>query len=124
MFEKEAEERVKYLRLSRTNVYVSVSRVEYWKDGAVFGYNKAKEDANKMKSRFLELCNLKDMRIAELEKANEWHDLRENPNDLPSDYRSVWTNKGGACHDNYGWYDDCGYVFGVIAWCEPKFEDN
>ena len=40
--------------------------------GAEFGYNKAKEDADKMKSRFLELCNLKDMKIAELEKANEW----------------------------------------------------
>ncbi len=40
--------------------------------GAEFGYNKAKEDADKMKSQFLELCNLKDMRIAELEKANEW----------------------------------------------------
>ena len=33
------------------------------------GYNKAKKDADKMKSQFLELCNLKDMRIAELEKA-------------------------------------------------------
>jgi hypothetical protein len=41
--------------------------------GAEFGYNKAKEDADKMKSRFLELCNLKDIRIAELEKTNEWH---------------------------------------------------
>ena len=43
------------------------------KEGAEFGYNKAKEEADKMKSRFLELCNLKDMRIKELEKANEWH---------------------------------------------------
>ena len=43
MFEKESEERVKHLRLSRPNVYVPVSRVEYWKDGAEFGYNKANE---------------------------------------------------------------------------------
>ena len=43
MFEKEAEERVKHLCLSRPNAYVPVSSIEYWKDGAEFGYNKANE---------------------------------------------------------------------------------
>lgn len=53
----------------------------------------------------------------------QWHDLRKDPNDVPSDYRSVWTNKGGACYVKDGWYDDCGHVIGVIAWCEPKYEE-
>lgn len=53
----------------------------------------------------------------------QWHDLRKDPNDLPKDYGSVWTNKGGACHDKDGWYDDYGWVNGVIAWCEPKFDE-
>ena len=58
------------------------------------------------------------------ENCVQWHDLRKDPNDLPTDYRSVWTNKGGACHDNFGWYDDFGWVNGVIAWCEPQFEEE
>ena len=44
MFEKEAEERVKHLCLSRPNAYVPVTSVEYWKDGAEFGYNKAMKE--------------------------------------------------------------------------------
>ena len=44
MFEKEAEERVKHLCLSRPNAYVPVTNVEYWKDGAEFGYNKAMKE--------------------------------------------------------------------------------
>lgn len=59
----------------------SRAREQSFKDGAEFGYNKAKEDADKMKSQFLELCNLKDIRIAELEKANEWHKVADG--DLP-----------------------------------------
>ena len=54
---------------------------------AEFGYNKAKEDADKMKSQFLELCNLKDMRIAELEKANEWH--YSSKGELPKDEKDM-----------------------------------
>lgn len=61
---------------------------KYWKDGAEFGYNKAKEDADKMKSQFLELCNLKDMRIAELEKANEWY--YPSKGEYPKECENVW----------------------------------
>ena len=68
MFEKEAEEFVENLDDCHTKEMIR----DAFKDGAEFGYNKAKEDADKMKSRFLELCNLKDMRIEELEKVNEW----------------------------------------------------
>ena len=76
MFEKESEEwfeKLKQAKVPYTNENVNKQLHKAFKDGAEFGYNKVKEDADKMKNRFLELCNLKDMRIAELEKANEWH---------------------------------------------------
>lgn len=44
MFEKDAEERVKHLCLSRANAYAPVTSVEYWKDGAEVGYNKAMKE--------------------------------------------------------------------------------
>ena len=73
MFEKEAEEYADK-QIGCWDRYSEWKDVEQaFQDGAEFGYNKAKEDADKMKSQFLELCNLKDMRIEELEKANEWH---------------------------------------------------
>ena len=80
MFEKDAEEYAQkhtfydeYRERDRYDKPIT----EIFKDGAEFGYNKANEDSDKMKSQFLELCNLKDMRIAELEKANEWHYVKD-----------------------------------------------
>lgn len=78
MFEKESKEYaigLTYPKFQDSQIANIVLRdVEgAFQKGAECGYNKAKEDADKMKSRFLELCNLKDMRIAELEKANKWH---------------------------------------------------
>ena len=140
MFEKEAEERVKHLCLSRPNAYVPVSSIEYWKDGAEFGYNKVKEDADKMKSRFLELCNLKDMRIEKLEKANEWHYVKDG--DLPKDDENfICMLENGyklECYydpttkrwyDNYFHHDiEYGYYQSkVIAWKEivlPELKEN
>ena len=55
-------------------------------------------------------------------KTNEWHDLRKDPNALPNNYRYVWTNVGAGYYDD-GWWDDFGRLQGVIAWCEPKFEE-
>ena len=78
-FEKEAEEYVKHWIVDEDD---NALMQEAYKDGAEFGYNKAKEDADKMKSQFLELCNLKDMRIDELEKVNEWHYVKD---ELPSE---------------------------------------
>ena len=78
MFEKEAkeyEEKAEFIEVDDygKKVYGSIDIETAYQKGAIDGYNKAKEDADKMKNRFLELCNLKDMRIAELEKANKWH---------------------------------------------------
>ena len=80
MFEKESVEygRKKHEeRMARWEEIQSDDVIEGFKDGAEFGYNKAKQDAVKMKSQFLELCNLKDMRIEELEKVNEWHYVKD-----------------------------------------------
>ena len=53
-------------------------------------------------------------------KANEWHKVADG--DLPNNYRYVWTNVGAGYYDD-GWWDDFGRLQGVIAWCEPKFEE-
>lgn len=58
------------------------------------------------------------------ENGIEWHDLRKHPEDLPKDRQGVWTNKGGAYHDSDGWFDDCGCVNGVFAWCASQFKEN
>ena len=51
----------------------------------------------------------------------EWHKVADG--DLPKDARYVWTNVGAGYHDGDGWWDDFGRLQGVIAWCEPKFEE-
>ena len=56
---------------------------------------------------------------------NEWHDLRKDPNDIPLDTRYIWTNVGPSYYDHSDrcWRDEFGRTQGVIAWCEPKFEE-
>ena len=75
MFKKEVEDimRQNGCRTHSGNFIQADKVCELIQKGAEFGYNKAKKDADKMKNRFLELCNLKDMRIEELEKANKWY---------------------------------------------------
>lgn len=60
------------------------------------------------------------------ENGVQWHDLRKNPDDLPTDYRSVWTNQGGAYYDSNDkrWADGDSWVYNVIAWCEPQFKEK
>ena len=108
MFEKEAEEYV-----MREDVITENDRVPFdngygfqtvsfedevkkgFKDGAEFGYNKA----------------------------NEWHDLRKDPKDLPNGYRVVLNQVGMATN-----YDPIRGLLGVggvgiIAWHEiPIFK--
>lgn len=75
------------------------SYIDGFKDGADFGYNKA----------------------------NEWHDLRKNPNDLPDTDRNVWVKRESETEcqlDNYYEDDKCWGLRGdwcsddVILWCE------
>ena len=57
----------------------------------------------------------------------KWHDLRKDPNDLPKHCGYVWTNVGASYYDDDKdcpcWRDEFGRTQGVIAWCEPKFEE-
>ena len=95
MFEKEAEE-VGNEKIKENHQFARCARKSYkdgFKDGAEFGYNKC----------------------------NEWHKVADG--DLPDNCRYVWTNVGAGYHDNDGWWDDCGRLQNVIAWCEPKFEE-
>ena len=53
-------------------------------------------------------------------KAVKWYKVADG--DLPNNYRDVWTNVGPGYYED-GWWDDFGRLQGVIAWCEPKFEE-
>lgn len=98
MFEKEAEEFVdskkSFWRQGRTCID---SVRQAYQQGAEFGYKKA----------------------------NEWHFVKDG--DLPKDTRYVWTNVGPSYYDDDRdcpcWRDEFGRTQGVIAWCEPKFEE-
>ena len=50
----------------------------------------------------------------------KWHDLQQDPNDLPDNLRYVWTNVGAGYFDGDSWWED-GRLRGVVAWCEPKW---
>lgn len=60
------------------------------------------------------------------ENKQKWHDLRKDKKDLPDNNRCVWTNVGAGYYDGDGdgWWDDFGRLQDVIAWCEPKFEEE
>ena len=61
----------------------------------------------------------KDMNVA------KWHDLREDPNDLPKGYKAVLNQKGKETQydPNRGFLGLDGV--GVIAWCEiPKYTEE
>ena len=94
MFEKEAEEYA----------------IENWEH-----YEEGQNDSKALKQAYLAGAEFG------YNKANEWHKVADG--DLPKDARYVWTNVGAGYHDNDGWWDDCGRLQNVIAWCEPKFEE-
>lgn len=57
-------------------------------------------------------------------RKEKWHDLREDPNDLPKENGYYWCkwNDGAYCTEHY--FQDYGFGDYVIAWCEhPKFEE-
>ena len=121
MFEKEAKEyREEWQNKGYYFVSQEMEQIELddivdatFKDGAEFGYNKA----------------------------NEWHDLRKDPNDLPKkvgNYIVCFLDTACERHtfelsfvdyfEDKHWIDEDnhnieGYDEGVIAWCEiPTFE--
>ena len=94
MFEKEAEEYA----------------IENWEH-----YEEGQNDSKALEQAYLAGAEFG------YNKANEWHKVADG--DLPNDYCYVWTNVGAGYHDDDGWWDDCGRLQNVIAWCEPKFEE-
>ena len=94
MFEKEAEEYA----------------IENWEH-----YEEGQNDSKALEQAYLAGAEFG------YNKANEWHKVADG--DLPDNCRYVWTNVGAGYHDDDGWWDDCGRLQNVIAWCEPKFEE-
>lgn len=115
MFEKEAEVYVDNNFYNLIDEVQEVAKVTF-KDGAEFGYNLAKEEMDYLN---------KHWKSEEERKANEWHDLRKNPNDLPKDKRNVWCDygdgygKGFYDKDDGGWWIEGHMYCSIIdAWCE------
>lgn len=56
-------------------------------------------------------------------EAVKWHKVVDG--DLPKDAHYVWTNVGPSYYDDDDscWRDEFGRTQGVIAWCEPEFEE-
>lgn len=68
-------------------------------------------------------ANVVDAYIAgSIENGMQWHKATDG--DLPNNVRYVWTNVGSGYHDDDGWWDAYGRLQGVVAWCEPKFEEE
>lgn len=92
-------------------------------------------DEEKLAEEWLDEKYLKDMGVRKPCKEaylaglkagyTQWHDLRKDPKDIPNSMRNVWTNVGPSYYDlaDHCWRDDFGRTQGVIAWCEPKFEE-
>ena len=113
MFEKESEEYADYFWGASPSAQKAIKQA--YQQGAEFGYNKAFVEADK---------NLKAI-VTDFNKANEWHFVKDG--DLPKNTRYVWTNVGPSYYDDDRdcpcWRDEFGRTQGVIAWCEPKFEE-
>ena len=111
MFEKEAEDSFNCKKVLYKWETDKHSYIDGFKDGAMFAYNKA----------------------------NEWHDLRKDPNDLPDNGRRVLVkdksrreydvaclcrSKGNSDFWSYERFISRVSDNYVIAWCElPKFEE-
>ena len=129
MFEKEAEEWVKkefpLLEFEHIDLEESVTEYRAYKDGAEFGYNKAKGE---LEEKYKEtICNLEmnlnsvTERLEELNKANEWYYVKDGKYPAHSNRVLVLTDEGVGFGiyglDNQKWYTyDTG--FDVIAWKE------
>ena len=111
MFEKEAEEYVKHWIVDEDD---NALMQEAYKDGAEFGYNKGYHDAEEHYMNVIDSQH----KLVEESKADEWHDLRKDPKDLPNGYRVVLNQVGMATnYDPIRGFLGIGGV-GIIAWHE------
>lgn len=119
MFEKEAEKWVENNLHSTEEDYIKA-----FKDGAEFGYNKAKVEVED--SYRESLCNSElnlasvTEQLEELEKANEWHYVKD---ELPPEDVPLLCIRGGKIYVAWYWdniYHDsrCCQVKKPYAWKE------
>ena len=101
------------------------------------GLNKQLTKAKEILRKFLDAKSIEETCVAESEAEQllneyeecfvdfheKWHLLADG--DTPKDSRYVWTNVGPSYYDHtdHCWRDEYGRTQGVIAWCEPKFEE-
>ena len=99
--------------------------------------NKQLTKAKEILRKFLDAKSIEETCVAESEAEQllneyeecfvdfheKWHLLADG--DTPKDSRYVWTNVGPSYYDHtdHCWRDEYGRTRGVIAWCEPKFEE-
>ena len=58
------------------------------------------------------------------ETKNQWHDLREDPDDLPKESGEFWTKWEDGAYSTAHYFADSGFGSYVIAWCElPEFKE-
>lgn len=57
-------------------------------------------------------------------RKEKWHNLRENPNDLPKEGGEFWTKWEDGTYSTAHYFADNGFGDYVIAWTElPMFEE-
>lgn len=77
------------------------------------------------RARHINSIDVEDAFIAGFQAGRPvWHDLRKDKNDLPDILCYVWTNVGAGYYDGNHWRDEFGRLRNVVAWCEPKFEED
>lgn len=96
---------------------------EYYEDNECYSYLSEVED-------FEEVFDFVKDRVtrAYLDGLTEgkmrWHDLRKDPNDLPTLDGMYWTYNECGYYDIHIWISQLWEECKIIAWCElPKFEE-
>ena len=120
MFEKEAEEYAdKDFGMYEPTDHERYAKETDWRNGAEFGYNKAKVEVED--SYRESLCN-SELNLAsvtehleELEKANEWHFVKDG--DLPKDEDWKW------CVSYRGYYYVAKYEEMFGCWTNQEYSE-
>lgn len=107
--EKKAEEYVNET-FGRTNPIVAMTYtniyLEGYEEGRKEGYKQGYEDCRDYYK-------------------SKWHDLREDPNDLPKESGEYWSKWEDGAYSTAHYFTDIGFGNYIIAWCElPKFEEK
>ena len=133
MFEKEAEDKAfeKYPlsdRCDRIDLERNLKYEEGFKDGAEFGYNKAKVEVEESYRESLcnSECNLASVteKLEELKKANEWHKVTEK---LPEHENLVCNQDGEPCwydSETDQWLDIEGTRTKTTEWCDMPHKES